>query len=119
MSSIHEFVPRTSQTIDGIGFLLGAGASYEAGYPLVFGLTESVVRALAHADRQLLDDILATNGQKYDEQNATPNIEEIADLVGEHSANSNNSFSKQLQKRLQDLVYDECKNRRSTTMLRY
>ena len=104
--TIEEYVPKTDQTIDGVGFLFGAGASYEAGYPLVGGLTDQVIRALHTQERQVLDDILTQYGQAYDDASNSPNIEEIADLVTEHFTNSNAASSQELRERLRELVRD-------------
>lgn len=104
--SIEDFVPKTRQAIEGVGFLFGAGASYEAGYPLVAGLTDQVIRALKPSERSLLDDILASYEVAYDDEKCTPNIEEIADHVTEYHTNSGTEPSKELRERLRDLVRD-------------
>lgn len=102
--SIEEFVPKTQQAIEGVGFLFGAGASYEAGYPLVAGLTRQVIGELNTSERDQLDEILGTFNLKYDDENCTPNIEEIADHVIEYFTNSASETSKNLRERLRELV---------------
>jgi hypothetical protein len=102
--AIEEYVPRTQQSIDGLGFLFGAGASYEAGFPLVAGLTRQVIHALRREERETLDDILRQSGQSYDDVNSTPNIEEIADLLIEYYTNTNCNFAACLQERIRLLV---------------
>jgi hypothetical protein len=102
--TIEDFVPKTRQSIDGVGFLFGAGASFEAGYPLVSGLTHQVIGALATSERAQVDEILASLGTSYDHEKCTPNIEEIADHVTEYHTNSGTPHSAQLREKLRDLV---------------
>jgi hypothetical protein len=44
--SLNQLLPSAGQSLEGIGFLFGAGASYEAGYPLMSTLTQQVVAKL-------------------------------------------------------------------------
>jgi hypothetical protein len=85
--SIEEFVPKTGTSIDNLGFLFGAGTSFESGYPLVTGLTKSVVGALTGNDRAAMDEVLSASDLTYDGANGLPNIEEISDLVIAYHAN--------------------------------
>ena len=103
---IEDFVPKTGTSIDNLGFLLGAGASFESGYPLVTGLTKSVVGTLTENDRAAMDEILAASGLTYDDANGLPNIEEISDLVIAHHANNPLPKYQLLKERIRELVRD-------------
>ncbi len=104
--SIEEFVPKTKTSIDNLGFLFGAGTSFESGYPLVTGLTKSVVAALTATDRTAMDEILAASGLTYDGANGLPNIEEISDLVIAHHANNPLPKYQLLKEKIRELVRD-------------
>lgn len=104
--SIEEFVPKTGASIDNLGFLFGAGTSFESGYPLVTGLTKAVVGALSGSNRTAMDEVLAASDLKYDESEATPNIEEISDLVIEYHTNSQLKKYLVLKEKIRELVRD-------------
>lgn len=104
--SIEEFVPKTGTSIDNLGFLFGAGTSFESGYPLVTGLTKSVVDALTAIDRSAMDEILAASGLTYNAANGLPNIEEISDLVIAHHANNPLPNYQLLKEKIRELVRD-------------
>lgn len=104
--SIEEFVPKTGASIDNLGFLFGAGTSLESGYPLVTGLTKSVVGALTGNDRTAMDEILAASRVTYDDANGLPNIEEISDLVIAHHANNPLPKYQLLKEKIRELVRD-------------
>lgn len=89
-----------------MGFLFGAGTSFESGYPLVAGLTKDVVGALDSEKRAVLDEVLAAFGTVYDDDNGTPNIEEISDMVIEHHTNSQQERFSALKERIRNLVRD-------------
>lgn len=104
--NIEEFVPKVKTSIDNLGFLFGAGTSFESGYPLVAGLTSQVVGAL-HSDQRLaMDDVLGAVGLSYDDDKCTPNIEEISDLVIEHYTNSQDERFAVLKEKIRELVRD-------------
>jgi hypothetical protein len=103
---IETFVPKAGTSIDNMGFLFGAGTSFESGYPLVAGLTKQVVGALPSDARSALNDVLSAAGFTYDDASATPNIEEISDLVIEHHTNSQLEKFRVLKEKLRDLVRD-------------
>jgi SIR2-like domain len=66
----------------GFGLLLGAGASFEAGYPLMSTLTTMVLNSLNGDQRDLIADLVyEETGSLLDIQKGEPNIELISDLV--------------------------------------
>lgn len=104
--AIEEFVPKTGTSIDNLGFLFGAGTSFESGYPLVTGLTKSVVGALTGENRAAMDEILAASNLTYDDANGLPNIEDISDLVIEYHTNSQLEKYQALKEKIRELVRD-------------
>lgn len=104
--SLAALLPNSVQTIDGSGFFFGAGASFEAGYPLMPTLTIDVVKGLQPAERALLDEVLGAAGESYSDTTGTPNIETLADLVIAHGLNSGAPQFKVLETRLRELVLD-------------
>lgn len=104
---LHEILPNLRNGGLGYtGFLFGAGTSVEAGYPVMAGLTRSVIGALNGLEIATLDEALAAGAAKYDPVSATPNIEIIADLVLAHGINSGDSRFRTLEARLRQLVTD-------------
>ncbi|WP_299482258.1 SIR2 family protein [uncultured Roseibium sp.] len=104
--TIENFVPKTRTSVDSLGFLFGAGTSFESGYPLVAGLTKEVVGALSSEERSVLDEVLTTFGKAYDDEKGTPNIEEISDMVIEHHTNSQQQQFSTLKEKIRNLVRD-------------
>ena len=51
-------LPNIFQTLDGTGFIFGAGTSREAGYPMMPQLTRQVITALNSGERAVLDEVL-------------------------------------------------------------
>lgn len=105
--NLVDILPNTSQSLDGTCFIFGAGASTEAGYPMMPALTRQVIAKLPVNDRQILDQILAASSIVYDDSVAKPNIEEIADLVIAHATNSGIAIHHQLENKLRELVVAE------------
>lgn len=103
---LDTILPNVSHSLDGTGFIFGAGASREAGYPLMAELTRHVVAALKVEERTMLHEVLKVSSITYDDKSATPNIEEIADFVIEHKINSNDTRCALLEKRLQELILE-------------
>lgn len=101
---LSAILPNVAQTLDGTGFLFGAGTSREAGYPMMPQLTREVIGALNSAERSVLDEVLKLAGETYDDGNATPNIEQLSDLVIAHWTNSGDARFSGLESRLRELI---------------
>ena len=71
---LATILPNITHSLEGTGFLFGAGTSVEAGYPMMSGLTRKVVGALTAAERTVLDEVLKAVGAAYDDTAATQNI---------------------------------------------
>lgn len=80
--NISDILPMNS--LDGAAFLFGAGASKEAGYPLVTDLTRSVLRSLTPAETALLIRTLNAESVTHDLPNGLPDIESLADTIIKH-----------------------------------
>lgn len=104
---LTTILPNISHSLESTGFLFGAGTSFEAGYPMMGGLTKKVVSALTPDERKILNDVLATAGSTYNDTTATPNIEELSDLVMAHAINSKAPKCTALESRLRELIVQE------------
>lgn len=103
---LSVILPNVSHTLDGTGFLFGAGTSREAGYPMMPQLTREVITALKPAEHAVLDEVLKLAGETYDDLNATPNIEQLSDLVIAHWTNSGDPKFSSLENRLRELILE-------------
>jgi hypothetical protein len=101
---LSKMLPNIESGLANSGFLFGAGTSVEAGYPVMAGLTRSVVGALDSAARGDLDEVLGATSLAYDDAEANPNIEVIADLVMQHAITSGDLRFTKLEERLRQLV---------------
>lgn len=102
--TLQQVLPNSGSGLGNTGFLFGAGTSVEAGYPMMAGLTRSVVGALKTDERATLDEALTASSATYDDATATPNIEAIADLVMSHAINSGAARFKAIEERLRQLI---------------
>ena len=73
---LSEMFPSIETGLNRVGFLFGAGASKEAGYPLMSDLTKFVVSSLSAANRTTL----AAKKSAYEPASGTPDIEALSDL---------------------------------------
>lgn len=103
-TTLSELLPSLGQSLDGIGFFFGSGASVEAGYPMMAGLTRQVIQRLTPVEKANLDELLAAEGKAYIDATATPNIEELADSTIAHALNSGDARFKALEESLRNHV---------------
>jgi len=101
---LSVILPYVSQTLNGTGFLFGAGTSREAGYPMMPQLTREVINALMPDERAVLDEVITQAGETYDDATAIPNIEQLSDLVIAHWTNSGDPRFSTLETRLRELI---------------
>lgn len=101
---LSKVLPNIESGLANSGFLFGAGTSVEAGYPVMTGLTQSVVGALDLSARGDLDEVLGAISLAYNDTEANPNIEVIADLVMQHAITSGDARFTKLEERLRQLV---------------
>lgn len=101
---LAAILPNLTSGLENTGFLFGAGSSVEAGYPVMSGLTRTVVGGLSTVDRALLDEALRGTASTYDDNTGEPNIELIADMVMAHAINSGDVRFSALEARLRELV---------------
>lgn len=69
-------------------------------------LTCEVIGALKPSERAVLDEVLKQAGETYEEATATPNIEQLADLVIAHWTNSGDPRFNTLETRLRELILE-------------
>lgn len=103
---LNTILPNISTSLDGTGFLFGAGASLEAGYPMMAQLTLDIINALTAAERAILDEVFKYQSVVFNDVTATPNIEEISDLVMAHSINSGDARFATLETRFRELILE-------------
>lgn len=101
---LATILPNVSRSLDGTGFIFGAGTSVEAGYPLMAGLTRKVVSALTATEKAVLDGVLKAAAKVYSDNEANPNIEELADLIIAHAINSRDANCAALETKLKELI---------------
>ena len=104
MSNYECFFGSAKNSINNMGFFLGAGASHEAGYPLIQGLTNCVIDVLNRKESLVLEETLESSNLEYDPKTATPNIEEILSLIDENFVRSGLQKFNDLNKRIEMLV---------------
>lgn len=104
--TLDSLLPNISQALDGTGFIFGAGASYEAGYPMMPKLTQEIIAALDEADKATLSEVLDAANIAYDNDKGTPNIEELSDVIIAHHTNTNDPRFKALETKFRQLILD-------------
>lgn len=101
---LDTLLPNLALSLDGTGFLFGAGTSREAGYPMMPALTRQVLSELKPPERALLELALDAANISYDEDTCEPNIEVLSDLVIAHRINSNDSRFFLLEENIKELI---------------
>lgn len=104
--SLQSILPNINQALDGTGFIFGAGASFEAGYPMMPALTKTVISALNSQERNVLDEVLTAAKKSYDANKGIPNIEELADLVIAHYVSTNLPRFNDLESKFRSLILE-------------
>jgi hypothetical protein len=101
---ISTILPNISYSLEGTGFLFGAGTSFEAGYSMMPDMTRRIVVELDQDERDMLDEVLRATDITYNDKTAKPNIEEISDYVIAHAINSQEERCKNLEIKLKSLM---------------
>jgi hypothetical protein len=104
--TLSQLFPGIETGLNRIGFLFGAGASNEAGYPLMSDLTKTVVSNLSSPVKATLDEILAAKALTYDPATGTPNIEILSDLVAECFVTTMASKYGDIESEIRKLIVD-------------
>lgn len=104
---LSTILPNVTQSLNGTGFLFGAGSSREAGYPMMPELTRQVIAMLSATERSLVDDVLKAVGTVYDDATATPNIEQLSDFIIAHAINSSDPRCVTLEARLREVIVEK------------
>lgn len=105
-ADLASILPNIAHSLDGTGFLFGAGTSCEAGYPMMAQLTREVVSSLDADGRTALESVLDHTEMVYDNIQATPNIEVISDLVIAHWTKTGDVKFDALERQIKKLILD-------------
>lgn len=104
--TLSQLFPGIETGLNRVGFLFGAGASNEAGYPLMGDLTKTVVLNLSSPVKATLDEILATKALTYDPATGSPNIEILSDLVAEYFVTTQAPKYEDLESEIRKLIVE-------------
>ena len=78
----------SSTDYDKVGFLFGAGASVEAGYPSTQTLTKHVIEKMTSSEIRSIEKILAEDCIVFDWEKGNPDIEQLSDsIIKKHTKN--------------------------------
>ncbi len=82
---ILDIIPNFNQGMRGVGFLFGAGTSFEAGYPLSNILTMQVINALSTTERNLIEQVInnhnKVHAKDYSLSGNQPDIEVLLNIL--------------------------------------
>lgn len=102
--TLSQLFPGIETGLNRIGFLFGAGSSKEAGYPLMDGLTKTIVSDLSSTHRATLTEILNAKELTFDSLKGRPNIESLLDLVTEYLILTGHTKYGDLEKEIRKLI---------------
>lgn len=97
----------------GFGLFLGAGASYEAGYPLMTTLTATVLQSFDRAQIDLLNQLVNDElNCEIDVVSGNPNIEMISDLLAMRAVTlgSEGEVYEQLLNKIREKIVETLQN---------
>lgn len=109
-------IPTFSKGFCKVGFLFGAGTSYEAGYPLMKGLTDTVISMLDEHDMNIIKTALENHNNEfdttYDVTNNIPDIELLIDMICNLKTGSRGYFDacRKLEYKIKDLIHQSLKD---------
>ena len=79
---LNDIFPNLPHGLSNIGFFLGAGTSWKAGYPLMPELTVQVLKRLKEEEGTLLDSLVSrSSSTPVDKAKGEPNIEIVSDIL--------------------------------------
>lgn len=108
-------IPTISKGFAHVGFLFGAGTSYEAGYPLMSGLTKIVASKLSPNDigiiETAIDKFNKESDIKYNINDKFPDVEILLNMISDLKAISGYyTVSYNLEQKLRKVIYETLKN---------
>jgi len=103
---LNEILPTLNRGLSNIGFLFGAGTSYEAGYPLSRDLTIKTISRLSEEEKEKVTEILSRENIEYEFNNGIPDIEVITDLILKYSLMDNQNQYKNLEDSIRKNILD-------------
>lgn len=112
----EDIIPTVNKGLSNIGFLFGAGTSFEAGYPLMSGLTTAVFSQLDDNDKQLIATALnfhnEVNQTKFNVKDNVPDIELLLNIIKNLQIGQNGYYKViyELEQKIKHLIFDTLKN---------
>lgn len=111
-----ELFPNWHLGVTSIGFLFGAGASKDAGYPLTKELTTSVLGRLGDTYTSLLASILDREHIQYDFGEGIPDIETISDVLQKYALGGDLGGVQALSDTIRGLIVEDINAVRAPTL---
>lgn len=108
-------IPTFSKGFCKVGFLFGAGTSFEAGYPLMANLTNSVLSQLEPSDLNIIQTAIENYNNefltKYNIKTNVPDIEQLINMVCSLKTSCNGYYNtcRNLECKIKDLIYQNLK----------
>ena len=78
---IDKIFPNIKTGLCNVGFLLGAGTSKGAGYPIGKDLTKLVIEKLGQQEKNIIEKLLKDKNITYNFKEGIPDIEILADMI--------------------------------------
>ena len=109
-------IPTINKGFSNVGFLFGAGTSFEAGYPLMSGLTTNVFSLLNDDDKGIIEAALTlhneANKTDYNVKTKIPDIELLLNIIKDLAFGKNGYSSKALflEQKIKRLIFNTLKN---------
>lgn len=112
----EHIIPTIDKGFSNVGFLFGAGTSFEAGYPLMTGLTNAIFQQLDNSDKDIIETAVNlynnSNRTKYNLENKIPDIELLLNmLIGlKLTQNGYYTFAYRLEQKIKQLISNYLRN---------
>lgn len=109
-------IPTISQGFGKVGFLFGAGTSYEAGYPLMSGLTDMVVSKLNANNIGIIETAINKfnneSGTSWNINSNFPDVELLLNMVTSLKIAGGGYYTKsyELEQKIRKLIYETLRN---------
>lgn len=111
-----NIIPTINNGLSNVGFLFGAGTSFEAGYPLMSGLTTTVFSKLDDNDKGIIETAInfhnEANQTKFNIENNIPDIELLLNIIKDLQTGKSGYYSTvyKLEQKIKQLIFDTLKN---------
>ncbi|OLA95070.1 MAG: hypothetical protein BHW64_00550 [Candidatus Melainabacteria bacterium LEY3_CP_29_8] len=112
----ETIIPTINKGFCNVGFLFGAGTSFEAGYPLMSGLTTIIFSKLDDNDKGIIETALKfhnkANQTNFNIENNIPDIELLLNIIKDLQTGKSGYFSViyKLEQKIKQLIFGTLKN---------